>query len=152
MLTDLAKASETRRVKSKLFMSLVRKIQKATLCLSLCCVYVTLPNRSQAATQGEEFLTSVTYGVLAGTLVGTATLAFTQNPGSNLQNIARGASLGLYLGIMLGLYVVYIVPNQNSVEDIYVQTPAPRFLLAPSFADSSGELNGVQAQYRVFEF
>ncbi len=54
---------------------------------------------------GKEFMTSVIYGTVAGTLVGAATLAFTDNPGDNLGNIARGASLGLYAGILLGFYV-----------------------------------------------
>lgn len=66
----------------------------------------------------REFITSVTYGVLAGTLVGVASLAFTTNPGENLNKIARGASLGLYLGIGLGLYVAYGVPDGNENQDV----------------------------------
>lgn len=59
----------------------------------------------------KEFITTCTYGVLAGTLVGAATLAFTNNPGDNLNNIARGASIGLYAGILLGAYIVYGVDD-----------------------------------------
>lgn len=66
----------------------------------------------------KEFITSVTYGVLAGTLVGVASLAFTTNPGENLNKIARGASLGLYLGIGLGLYVAYGVPDNGENQDV----------------------------------
>ena len=72
----------------------------------------------------KEFIRSCTFGVLAGTLVGAATLAFTDQPGENLNRVARGASLGLYAGIALGVYVVYIVPNQVEDEpnlDIYEQ-------------------------------
>jgi hypothetical protein len=61
----------------------------------------------------REFIMSATYGVLAGTLVGAATLAFTDHPGDNLKNIARGASYGLYAGMLLGLYVVYGVPGSE---------------------------------------
>ncbi|MCB0356141.1 MAG: hypothetical protein KDD40_03995, partial [Bdellovibrionales bacterium] len=64
----------------------------------------------------KEFVRSCTYGVLAGTLVGAATLAFTEQPGENINRVARGASLGLYAGILLGLYVVYIVPGQINEE------------------------------------
>lgn len=66
----------------------------------------------------KEFITSVTYGVLAGTLVGVASLAFTTNPGENLNKIARGASLGLYLGIALGLFVVYGDSEEGSTEAV----------------------------------
>lgn len=65
----------------------------------------------------KEFVRSCTYGVLAGTLVGAATLAFTEQPGENINRVARGASLGLYAGILLGIYVVYIVPGQVN-EDL----------------------------------
>ncbi|MCB0391442.1 MAG: hypothetical protein KDD58_09125 [Bdellovibrionales bacterium] len=64
----------------------------------------------------KEFVRSCTYGVLAGTLVGAATLAFTEQPGENINRVARGASIGLYAGILLGLYVIYIVPNQGMDE------------------------------------
>jgi hypothetical protein len=70
-----------------------------------------MPFTSQANPE-REFIMSCTYGVLAGTLVGAATLAFVDNPSDNLQRVARGASLGLYAGIMLGLYTVYYLPKQ----------------------------------------
>lgn len=61
----------------------------------------------------REFIMSCSYGVLAGTLVGAATLAFSDKPGDNLNKVARGASIGLYAGILLGLYVVYGVPSEE---------------------------------------
>lgn len=60
---------------------------------------------------------SCTYGVLAGTLVGAASLAFVDKPGDNLQRVARGASLGLYAGIGLGYYTVYYLPKQLQKEE-----------------------------------
>lgn len=78
------------------------------------------------ATPQKEFIMSCTYGVLAGTLVGAATLAFEEQPGENLNKVARGASLGLYLGMALGAYVVYVVPKQLEKEnDIYQQPGYP---------------------------
>ncbi len=67
---------------------------------------------------GREFVMSCTYGVLAGSLVGAASLAFTSQPGDSLYRVARGASLGLYTGILLGLYVVYLVPDVPSESDL----------------------------------
>lgn len=66
----------------------------------------------------KEFIMSCTYGVLAGSLVGAASLAFEDNPGDNLQRIARGASLGLYFGIALGFYTVYVLPGKLEEEEM----------------------------------
>ena len=77
------------------------------------------------ADSSREFIMSATYGTLAGTLVGVASLAFTSQPGDNLKSIARGASLGLYAGILLGLYVVYVVPNQGAEKENNDSDPAP---------------------------
>lgn len=70
------------------------------------------------ASPEKEFIMSCTYGVLAGSLVGAASLAFEDQPGDNLQRVARGASLGLYFGIGLGLYTVYILPGQLEKEEM----------------------------------
>jgi hypothetical protein len=76
----------------------------------LCFVFASSKARAEPT---REFIMSATYGVLAGTLVGAATLAFTDHPGDNLKNIARGASYGLYAGILLGLYVAYGIPGAD---------------------------------------
>jgi len=80
-------------------------------CLALVvAILIGLPS-AHAENQQREFLMSCTYGVMAGTLVGGASLAFQPSPGSSLSNVARGASIGLYAGILLGLYVIYVVPG-----------------------------------------
>src|SRR5580704_12500933 len=87
----------------------------ATLITSL--LLLSLSTRAVAENQGREFLMSCTYGVLAGTLVGVASLAFVDKPGENLNRVARDASLGLYAGILLGFYVVYIVPALDTPDE-----------------------------------
>lgn len=74
--------------------------------------------QAKASTE-KEFIMSCTYGLLAGTLVGAASLAFEDRPGDNLQRVARGASLGLYAGIALGFYTVYYLPKKLEQEDEY---------------------------------
>ena len=62
----------------------------------------------------KSFSNSVLYGVGAGTLVGIAALTnFKKDIGKNadISNIARGASYGLYAGILLGLYLTYGVSD-----------------------------------------
>ncbi|MGE3973210.1 MAG: hypothetical protein AB7F59_01645 [Bdellovibrionales bacterium] len=97
---------------------------------------------------------SAAYGVLAGTLVGAATLAFTDRPGDNLKNIARGASLGLYAGILLGLYVVYVVPGEGD-EDGEDYAPSEESSIRPILSpivSETGNLEGAHLSAKVFSF
>jgi hypothetical protein len=100
-------------------------------------------------TSSREFVASCMYGVLAGTLVGAASLAFTKRPGDNLNRVARGASLGLYTGILLGLYVVYIVPGLEKVpdEDPIVRVEKFPLMIAPTL-DARANVDGAQAGWK----
>ena len=90
---------------------------------------------SQArADDAREFLMSCTYGVMTGALVGAASLAVEDEPDQKLHRIARGASLGLYTGILLGLYVVYLLPSQMEKQ---ANQPNPEDL--PQIDDGSGD-------------
>lgn len=104
----------------------------------------------------REFIMSCSYGVLAGTLVGAATLAFSDRPGDNLNKVARGASFGLYAGILLGLYVVYGVPNQEeaNIRDQlggFKPVTPPRLMIAPVISDR-GAIEGGEFRYDVIRF
>ena len=113
---------------------------------------------------GREFIMSCTYGVLAGTLVGAASLAFEEQPGDKLHKIARGASIGLYAGILLGVYVVYILPGQlerqqqeqleESINDSarFRLIEPPRLSLRPTFNSYTGQIDGAAADYTVLRF
>jgi hypothetical protein len=70
------------------------------------------------ASKMREMVVTSSYGVLAGTLVGVSSLAFTRRPGDHLKNIAVGASLGLYAGLLLGLYIAYAVPEPGKDEEM----------------------------------
>lgn len=122
----------------------------ATVFLAFSFFCASLP-AARAENETKEFVMSCTYGVLAGTLVGAASLAFTSQPGESMFRVARGASLGLYAGIILGLYVVYIVPSlePNPEEDPVAHLP---FLLRPTFAANSGVIDGAQADLTIFHF
>lgn len=105
------------------------------------------PNRTR------EFMLSATYGALAGALVGGASLAFSDRPGDNLNKVARGASLGLYAGILLGLYVVYGNRGSSSDDDNdddYAKLETPKLLIAPVITDRG--LEGAEASYAVLTF
>lgn len=94
------------------------------MCLTLVLNTYSTPAHA-AANTGRQFLTSVVYGTLAGTLVGAATLAFTSSPADNLNNVARGASYGLYTGILLGIWVAYLLPDPKDPYSQQYQYQAP---------------------------
>lgn len=116
----------------------------------------------------RDFVVSCSYGVLAGTLVGAATLAFSDKPGDNLNKVARGASLGLYAGILLGAYVVYGVPGEEgpTAEELravglhdrpgsrtlitYLPKRSPPILIAPVIGERG--VDGVSARWNVMTF
>jgi hypothetical protein len=127
----------------------------------LVTLSTSLPARAQQSANPErEFIMSCTYGVLAGTLVGAASLAFVDKPGDNLQRVARGASLGLYMGIGLGAYTAFILPGQIEREEEDRLDPDKaadeeqsfyrRFQVFPFVADAGGSslASGLGMQYR----
>ncbi|MEZ4872609.1 MAG: hypothetical protein R2827_10330 [Bdellovibrionales bacterium] len=115
-----------------------------------------LSSQIVGATPTRDFIKACTYGVLTGTLVGAASLAFEDQPGENLQQVARGASLGLYLGIGLGLYILYGVdddtnPEEELLEEFQQESRnVPRFYFHPII--SQNKVDGWGAQVNVMTF
>lgn len=152
-------------LKEKIFLSLMILFSFG---MALSSTAFSQESSSEGNYAMKEFMRSATYGVMAGTLVGAATLAFTDQPGENLNRVARGASLGLYAGIILGLYAVYIVPRQlenESKEKEMDIIPSeddygmhfqiyPIISLAQQRDGSPGapELNGAMVQWQVLQF
>jgi hypothetical protein len=69
---------------------------------------------------------SIMYGVGAGTLVGIASISnFHKNIGANKdpQNVFRGASWGLYGGIILGLYLTYFKSDDATPKEEFPVEP-----------------------------
>ena len=128
---------------------------RTSLLAMLLAASFVVPRQAHAEPM-RDFILSCSYGVLAGTLVGAATLAFSDKPGDNLNKVARGASLGLYAGILLGLYVVYGGPNED--EDAaaaagivhFKYHEPPRLLVQPLIGDTG--LEGASASYTVTRF
>lgn len=98
---------------STIYAKLKRMKSLLRLVIILALSFPMRAAHAEGSNASREFLMSCTYGVLAGTLVGAASLAFTDKPGDNLNRVARGASIGLYAGILLGAYVVYFVPEEE---------------------------------------
>ncbi len=100
--------------------------------------------------------------------MGAASLAFTDQPGENLQRVARGASLGLYAGIALGFYVMSLTPGdfeddldlppeeepvpseEGYDEDEYGGSIIPK-IITPLVA-SNGKIEGGYAVWHLLSF
>ncbi len=99
----------------------------------------------------REFLTSAAYGTLVGALVGAASLAFVDNPDDELQRVAKGASLGLYAGIALGIYVTQYYTEEAEPElGKEIEVSLPRVIVAPLVSRSGFE--GFTSQFTVYQF
>lgn len=137
----------TRVVSSALALNLI-----LVLAFDSGSAHAQLPASANESNPTREFIMSCTYGVLAGTLVGAASLAFTDKPGENLKTVARGASLGLYTGIMLGLYVIYIVPSmEEEPEDPVARLERLPFVVSLTF-DRDDQPDGLKADWTLLRF
>lgn len=89
----------------------------------------------------KEFIKNCAYGTAYGALAGTVSLAFVDKPSAHLNNISKGASLGLYSGIAYSFLM-----NQN---DQIAEVESPRdsqILLVPSVYE-----NNLGAQFFIFK-
>lgn|GEM_PF-4671241 len=116
------------------------QILRTMLLISSLILFLLGSSSAQAMTSSSPsklrtFLMGCAYGTAGGAILGAASLAFSNDPGSNVANIAKGASLGLYGGMIYG----YI--NANS-EQIVPPTEAVGFSVSPQFA--RGEVSGTQ--------
>ncbi len=125
------------------------QLKKLFIILALLIPPVLKPSCA-FADPAKDFVMSCTYGVLAGTLVGTATLAFTDKPGDNLNRIARGASIGLYAGILLGLYVVNLSAPGAEDEQVPANVQIPKLQVYPIVSERG--IEGGAVQYSLFKF
>ncbi len=77
---------------------------KKLITATFVCFTLLFASVSQAAIDPKLKMvaTMAGYGAVGGALLGTASLAF----GSGGRSIAKGASLGLYAGIIFGSYII----------------------------------------------
>ncbi|MEZ0391709.1 MAG: hypothetical protein ACAH59_05810 [Pseudobdellovibrionaceae bacterium] len=95
------------------------------------------------------FLKSCAYGTAAGAALGLASLAWSENPSGRINNVARGASLGLYAGIGFGLYTVY-GQSQKASND-YTQLPTQMWL-TPVISAQNSRIEGAQLNWARISF
>lgn len=127
------------------------QLTRTTLIALFAISLIQFPLKARAD-ETRDFVMSCTYGVLAGTLVGAASLSFTDKPGDKLYRIARGASLGLYAGILLGWYVTTLddVDSAQGDEDDLGRFQEPKLQVFPIVSDQGVE--GGAFKYSLLSF
>jgi hypothetical protein len=126
-----------------------RDFQKLLFQLSLVILIIfSLSSSKVWARNLSDFVTTCGYGAVLGAVVGGLSLAFSDHPTDSLNPIARGASYGLYAGIITGVYL----------HEKQFQTPAPPpelAMIAPRFTrNRSGVVvvDGLRADLLIGEF
>jgi hypothetical protein len=92
------------------------------------CVFSLVVWPARADDPMTQFLKSCAYGTLAGAGLGLVTLSVSENPNrGGINQVARGASLGLYAGIAWGIY--------QSRNEANLQAPQEGAQMSPLFND-----------------
>ena len=119
-------------------------------------IIVSLQSNAQNRTVESEssqspmrsFLMTCAYGFGIGAAVGLTSLLFTEDPSSHLNQIAKGASLGLYVGMAIGAYKAnHPTKSKSSDSDLgYL----PKVIIQPTFSNT--KLDGGQVSVTAFRF
>lgn len=120
----------------------------SSVALLLIISFMMMPTKAKAS-EMRTFLLSCAYGTVIGAAVGLATVAISDDPGSKSQNIARGASIGLYAGIGLGIYLNYRHNNQAGSQDFTMTKMSPVWLQADSH---QGQVDGASLHWLGYQF
>jgi hypothetical protein len=125
-------------------------LRKSLGLLLLLGLFAPITKTQAAPNTAKVFVLTSSYGVMAGSLTGLASLAFYGSPGDHLRNVAIGASLGLYMGIFLGAYLLYLQPDPNAPKKTIessgeTEEEARAVLWTPTFAytPSTGSQIGI---------
>lgn len=94
-----------------------------------------LISQSAFSQELKQFLRACGYGTLAGAGLGVASLVFEKKPNESYGNIARGASLGLYGGMVYGLVSMRPEPETKG-GDIVVNEQKSFYLISPTLNGS----------------
>lgn len=96
--------------------------------MTLCLTFLFSDSALAVDPKLKVIGTMAGYGIVGGALLGTASMAFD----TGARSIAKGASLGLYAGLLFGSYVVLSYEmkrrgygNEQQKEDYYPDSRSP---------------------------
>jgi hypothetical protein len=98
----------------------VRKVcfKLSLMTLGALLLVESMPSPASALDRDvKAILVAGEYGILGGTVIGAATLPFSQN----LRSVFIGSSVGLYLGLAVGIY--YVMERDSPHNPLRRQSP-----------------------------
>ncbi len=104
---------------------------------------------------GQIIFENTLYGMGIGTLIGGALLLTTEKPGEHLDYISYGLLAGGLVGVGIGAYEVNVLYVDNGMSGVYVSTqPQPKLgLQMPSLSlSSSFESAAVSLNFLDYNF
>lgn len=108
--------------------------------IAILSLLLILTPLQTSASELRTFLMSCAYGTGIGALGGLTAMALSDSPGSNVNMIAKGASLGLYAGIAVGAYMISEKPSSSSSSvESQNALPGPWLAVVPG-SDSKPEM------------
>ena len=130
-----------------IFMINKSRLQKMSLAICLTRIFFVLAVFMVTTVRAEPwdtFLVSTVYGTGFGALAGLTALAVSDQPTQNLPYVARGASLGLYIGMGVGAYLAH--ESSKNIERRQQQYPVLSFVPQPT---QKGYESAVQVNYAL---
>ncbi len=132
-----------------------------SLVLCLCIGFLSV-NAGTARAQGTEerfqdLFVTAGYCAAFGAALGTAMLAFQENPSENLRYVAMGASLGFIGGSALGTYIIFSPglsdtgePNTNTLA--MGQVPNEGFVVHPVYDQKTHSISSIEGGMTIANF
>lgn len=129
------------------------------LCLSIGYVSIT-SGTAQAQSTEERFqdlFVTAGYCAAFGAALGTAMLAFTENPSENLRYVATGASLGFIGGSIFGTYIIFTpgftAEGDPSTNNLALSSiPEGRLAIRPVYDRTNHTISSVEGGMTVATF
>jgi putative copper export protein len=139
----------------------VRSVRGLALAAALAFATVVPQGAARAQSSEERFqdlFITAGYCTAFGAALGTAFLAWTENPAENLRYVAVGASLGFIGGSLLGTYVIFspmVADGQEPVEgSLLTAAPMPTdtVVIRPTWDREGQRLAAVEGGMTLFKF
>lgn len=140
-------------------MRFVAALRSLVVCVSFAVLTVNAGSAQAQSTEErfQDLFVTAGYCAAFGAALGTASLAFHDNPSDNLRYVAMGASLGFIGGSVLGTYIIFSPglsdtgePNTNSLAMSSV--PGRGVVVHPVYDQKTHQITSIESGFTFAQF